>query len=106
MVSIRSIRCLLLLFSLPLLLSKVTSVRGMAAAAVASGEKTFRPGFDMNVHPSNIHAVLVSTSRYWFNYRHAINALGMYELFRKNGIPDENIILSTYRERVRATKFS
>ena len=45
--------------------------------------------------PTNIHAMIVSSSRYWFNYRHAINALGMYEIYRRNGIPDENIILST-----------
>ena len=44
----------------------------------------------------NIHAIIVSSSRYWFNYRHAINALGIYEIYRQNGIPDENIILSTF----------
>lgn len=41
----------------------------------------------------NIHAIIVSSSRYWFNYRHAMNALGIYEVFRENGIPEENIIL-------------
>jgi hypothetical protein len=46
--------------------------------------------------PTNVHAMIVSSSRYWFNYRHAINALGMYEIYRRNGIPDENIILSTF----------
>jgi len=48
---------------------------------------------NLDTDPRNIHAVIVSSSRYWFNYRHAINSLGMYEIYRQNGIPDENIIL-------------
>lgn len=43
-------------------------------------------------HTSN-HAVIVSSSRYWFNYRHAINALSIYQILRENGIPDTNIVL-------------
>jgi phosphatidylinositol glycan class K len=43
--------------------------------------------------PNNVHAMIVSSSRYWFNYRHAINALGIYDLLRTNGIPDDRIIL-------------
>jgi glycosylphosphatidylinositol transamidase (GPIT) subunit GPI8 len=39
------------------------------------------------------HAVIVSSSRYWFNYRHVINALSIYQLCKSNGIPDSNIIL-------------
>ena len=38
-------------------------------------------------------AVIVSTSRFWFNYRHAANALTFYHIVRQNGIPDSNIIL-------------
>jgi GPI-anchor transamidase subunit K len=41
----------------------------------------------------NIHVVLVSSSRYWFNYRHAMNALGFYQVLRENGIPDSQIVL-------------
>jgi GPI-anchor transamidase subunit K len=63
---------------------------------------------------NNIHAVIVSSSRYWFNYRHAINALGLYRLLRSNGIPDSNIILmmadeyginarNPYKNRMHAT---
>jgi phosphatidylinositol glycan class K len=37
--------------------------------------------------------VIVSSSRYWFNYRHAANALGIYNTLKKNGIPDSQIIL-------------
>ena len=43
--------------------------------------------------PPNIHAVLVSSSRYWFNYRHAMNALGFYQVLRENGVPDAQIVL-------------
>jgi phosphatidylinositol glycan class K len=39
------------------------------------------------------HAVIVSSSRYWFNYRHVVNALSIYQLCKSNGIPDSNIIL-------------
>jgi len=38
-------------------------------------------------------AVLVGTSRFWFNYRHAGNTLSIYHGIKKLGIPDSNIIL-------------
>ena len=38
-------------------------------------------------------AVIVSTSRFWFNYRHMANALGIYRLVRRLGIPDSQIVL-------------
>eukprot|EP01050_Picozoa_sp_SAG11_P008784 SAG11_NODE_790_length_7155_cov_217.330641_2_plen_349_part_00 len=41
----------------------------------------------------NVHAVIVSTSRYWFNYRHSANALGIYSRLREGGVPDSNIVL-------------
>ncbi|GAX20894.1 phosphatidylinositol glycan, class K [Fistulifera solaris] len=43
-------------------------------------------------HTSN-HAVIVSSSRYWFNYRHNANALTIYQFLKENGFRDENIIL-------------
>ena len=33
----------------------------------------------------------VSTSRYWFNYRHTTNALTIYQRLRRSGVPDSNI---------------
>ena len=42
---------------------------------------------------SNNWAVIVSTSRYWFNYRHNSNALSFYHTVRQFGIPDDQIIL-------------
>ncbi|KAF9648376.1 hypothetical protein BDM02DRAFT_3168591 [Thelephora ganbajun] len=50
-----------------------------------------------NKHSNGDHtnnwAVLVCASRYWFNYRHMANALGMYRTVKRLGIPDSNIIL-------------
>ena len=48
------------------------------------------------VVPSNVTnhwVVLVSTSRYWFNYRHAANALSLYRIVKRAGIPDSRILL-------------
>lgn len=42
---------------------------------------------------TNNWAVLVCTSRFWFNYRHIANTLGMYRSVKRLGIPDSNIIL-------------
>ncbi|GAO46251.1 hypothetical protein SAICODRAFT_56678 [Saitoella complicata NRRL Y-17804] len=42
---------------------------------------------------TNNWAVLVSTSRFWFNYRHMANTLGMYRTVKRLGIPDSQIIL-------------
>lgn len=38
-------------------------------------------------------AVIVSTSRYWFNYRHDANSLSIYAILRELNVPDSNIIL-------------
>ncbi|KAF8196655.1 peptidase C13 family-domain-containing protein [Mycena galopus ATCC 62051] len=50
------------------------------------------PGGSTSNHTNN-WAVLVCSSRYWFNYRHMANALGMYRTVKRLGIPDSNIIL-------------
>ena len=44
-------------------------------------------------HAPDNWAVIVSTSRFWHNYRHAANALGIYRLVRRLGIPDSQIVL-------------
>lgn len=44
-------------------------------------------------HNSN-YAIIVSTSRYYFNYRHSANALSIYKLLKTRGnFPDSHIIL-------------
>ncbi|ODQ81790.1 hypothetical protein BABINDRAFT_160030 [Babjeviella inositovora NRRL Y-12698] len=42
---------------------------------------------------TNNWAIIVSTSRFWFNYRHMANALSMYRTVKRLGIPDSQIIL-------------
>lgn len=42
---------------------------------------------------TNNWAVLVSTSRFWFNYRHMANVLSFYRTVKRLGIPDSQIIL-------------
>ncbi|KAF9527251.1 peptidase C13 family-domain-containing protein [Crepidotus variabilis] len=71
-----------------------------AAASTDSQEQIVKDFFDKNSNSNNegsTHtnnwAVLVCASRYWFNYRHMANALGMYRTVKRLGIPDSNIIL-------------
>ncbi|EGE04438.1 GPI-anchor transamidase [Trichophyton mentagrophytes] len=49
-------------------------------------------GVSSAAHTSN-WAVLVSTSRFWFNYRHLANVLSLYRTVKRLGIPDSQIIL-------------
>lgn len=58
-----------------------TALLPLLAAPLASAE-----------HTSN-WAVLVSTSRFWFNYRHLANVLSLYRTVKRLGIPDSQIIL-------------
>lgn len=49
-------------------------------------------------HPNRcLHAavlvVIVSTSRYWLNYRHTANALAIYATVKRLGYHDSNILL-------------
>ena len=37
--------------------------------------------------------IIVDTSRYWLNYRHATNALAIYQSAKRLGVPDSRIIL-------------
>ena len=48
--------------------------------------------FSESVHTNN-WAVLVDTSRFWFNYRHVANVLSVYRSVKRLGIPDSQIIL-------------
>lgn len=41
----------------------------------------------------NNWAILIDTSAFWFNYRHASNILGIYSQIKSRGIPDSQIIL-------------
>lgn len=46
-----------------------------------------------NRNITNNWAVLVSSSKYWFNYRHAANVLSIYRSIKRLGIDDSHIIL-------------
>ncbi|KAJ3156963.1 glycosylphosphatidylinositol anchor biosynthesis [Geranomyces variabilis] len=50
-------------------------------------------GFFSNSGHANNWAVLVCTSRFWFNYRHIANTLSIYHTVKRLGVPDSNIIL-------------
>ncbi|ANB11938.1 Gpi8p [Sugiyamaella lignohabitans] len=58
----------------------------------AAPEETAEKFFRTSRHTNN-WAVLVSTSRFWFNYRHMANVLSMYRTIKRLGIPDSQIIL-------------
>jgi len=50
-------------------------------------------GFFSKSGHTNNWAVLVDTSRFWFNYRHIANTLSIYRTVKRLGIPDSQIIL-------------
>ncbi|CAM9333435.1 unnamed protein product, partial [Ectocarpus fasciculatus] len=58
-----------------------------ASTATAAGAK------GASSRHNNNWAVLVCTSRFWFNYRHVANTLSVYHTVRRLGIPDSNIVL-------------
>lgn len=58
----------------------------------SSTENQINDLFSKGSH-SNNWAVLVCTSRFWFNYRHVANALSVYRSVKRLGIPDSQIIL-------------
>uniref|UniRef100_A0A5F8GM00 GPI-anchor transamidase n=1 Tax=Monodelphis domestica TaxID=13616 RepID=A0A5F8GM00_MONDO len=62
---------------------------GSASPSLWQGqaEQLFRSG-----HTNN-WAVLVCTSRFWFNYRHVANTLSVYRSVKRLGIPDSHIVL-------------
>ncbi|KAL7701165.1 GPI-anchor transamidase subunit 8 (GPI8) [Lotmaria passim] len=79
--------CLLVLLAgLPSSLSLLSTVHVAAAAAASSPSSPSR-------NNDNNWAVIVSSSRYLFNYRHTANALTMYHTLRQHGIDDDHILL-------------
>jgi len=51
------------------------------------------PALPVAAEHTNNWAVLVCTSRFWFNYRHLANVLSIYRTVKRLGIPDSQIIL-------------
>lgn len=80
-------------FSLPLLAPSLF----VSAAQVEQVQKFFNNPHSESQYNDGGHtnnwAVLVCASKFWFNYRHMANTLGMYRTVKRLGIPDSNIIL-------------
>lgn len=72
-------------------LAAVLMAATVALADLTSSEEAERIISDSK-HTNN-WAVLVSTSRFWFNYRHMANTLSLYRTVKRLGIPDSQIIL-------------
>ena len=65
-----------------------STIRNIIQPRFASNPNPLKSGN----HTTNV-AIIVSSSRYWFNYRHVTNALSIYHLLKRGGITDDNIIL-------------
>uniref|UniRef100_A0A4W4FGG8 GPI-anchor transamidase n=1 Tax=Electrophorus electricus TaxID=8005 RepID=A0A4W4FGG8_ELEEL len=74
--------CLFVCFSLLVLLEL-----SLMLALLTKATQFFSSG-----HTNN-WAVLVCTSRFWFNYRHVANVLSVYRSVKRLGIPDSHIVL-------------
>ena len=68
------------------------SVLSCALLSVICSELELPDAFTKSRHTNN-WAVLVDTSRFWFNYRHVANVLSIYRSVKRLGIPDSQIIL-------------
>lgn len=66
---------------------------GLATADEEINSEFENSGFTGSSTHTNNWAVLVSTSRFWFNYRHMANVLSLYRTVKRLGIPDSQIIL-------------
>lgn len=76
----------------------ISVLRSLAFAAwllLIAGLGSCGTGTKTDYHSSHTNnwAVLVCSSRYWFNYRHVANVLSIYRSVKRLGIPDSNIIL-------------
>ncbi|KQJ94049.1 putative GPI-anchor transamidase [Brachypodium distachyon] len=75
--------------ALPFLLQTLSLLVLLAFSSSAAAPTAASPAAMHN----NNWAVLVCTSRFWFNYRHMANTLSLYRTVKRLGIPDERIIL-------------
>ncbi|MCL7021655.1 hypothetical protein MKW94_002373 [Papaver nudicaule] len=73
-----------------LLILLVALVASITGKSDATSSASFSSSSTMH---TNNWAVLVCTSRFWFNYRHMANTLSLYRTVKRLGIPDERIIL-------------
>ena len=71
--------------NLPFVIAVLVLLALVRDAVLASGSYGNQKG--------NTWAVLVDTSMFWFNYRHASGTLAFYRTVKQLGIPDEQVIL-------------
>ena len=57
--------------------------RDRAVAVLLLAVWLHNPAITLASHHSNNWAVLVDTSRYWFNYRHIANTLSVYTTVKR-----------------------
>ena len=66
----------------------------VVSAKATTGRMTSSTSSTASSQHSENYAVIVSSSRYWFNYRHTVNALTMYRFLKDRGnFTDDRIIL-------------
>lgn len=73
----------------------------ITTAALSNIEEQAQGFFDSSTHTNN-WAVLVCTSRFWFNYRHVANALSFYRSIKRLGIPDRYV--SNFKNEYKVVK--
>ncbi|KAI1121492.1 peptidase C13 family-domain-containing protein [Nemania abortiva] len=71
-------------------LSRILQLPVLLASALLA---PFHIGHHVAAEHTSNWAVLVGTSRFWFNYRHLANVLSMYRTVKRLGIPDSQIIM-------------
>jgi len=67
--------------------SWMTTYSLLLLSALSAAMDTDEGDPDGRRHTNN-WAVLVDSSRFWFNYRHAANVLAFYQTIKRLGIPD------------------
>ncbi|VFQ72044.1 unnamed protein product [Cuscuta campestris] len=86
----RSLRLFISASSMLLLLLAICVHSAISSDASSAGAASTTTTTTMH---TNNWAVLVCTSRFWFNYRHMANTLSLYRTVKRLGIPDERIVL-------------
>jgi phosphatidylinositol glycan class K len=76
-----------------IVLQLLIAIAGQVVQANEQMEKQVEKFFEKSKSHTNNWAVLVCSSRYWFNYRHVANVLSLYRSVKRLGIPDSRIII-------------
>lgn len=85
---------LVLFQMLPLIM--LLTVSAIVAIQQQTGlQRRVQSFFDTPGHTNN-WAILVCTSRFWFNYRHVANVLSLYHSVKRLGIPDRLVPCVTF----------